>query len=154
MIPVYGRRAWPAGLALLLTTACGGASVGTTSGHLDPLALGDDPYPSVRGERCNLATQDGEGSGILIVAFRDAAIVRVDGEPVRLRFQGADLRRGGTFVGDGVAIELGGIAPPAANSPPRAGVPAVVAVRRGDSVEDFEAVWTCGVVYPAPATSR
>ena len=140
-------RSWVflAGLGLL---ACGGSSVGTSSGHLDELGLGDDPYPTVRGDRCNLATQNSVGSGILLVAFRDAAIVRANGEAVRLRYQGADLRRGGRFAGDGVAIEIGGISADMAGRDPPVGLPAVAAVRRGDSVEDFEAIWTCGVAYP------
>ena len=133
----------------LLTSACCGPSVGSTSGHLDELVAADDPYPTVRGERCNLTIQNSEGSGILLVAFRDAAVVRADGEPVRLRFQGDNLRRGGRFEGGDVAIEVGGISPEMATRDPPVGRPAVVGVRRGDSVEDFEATWTCGIRYPA-----
>jgi hypothetical protein len=90
------------------------------------------------------------GSGILLVAFRDAAIVRADGEPARLRYEGDDLRRGGRFAGEGVTIEIGGISPDMAGRDPPVGLPAVVAVQRGDSIEDFEATWTCGVAYPPP----
>jgi hypothetical protein len=140
-------------LASLGLSACGGSSVGASSGHLDELGIGDDPYPTVRGDRCNLATQNSEGSGILLVAYRDAAVVRVDGEPVRLRFQGDNLRRGGRFAGEGVSIEIGGISAEMASRDPPVGLPAVVGVQRGDSVEDFEATWTCGIRYPAPRTA-
>ena len=136
----------------LLAGACGGPSIGSASGHLEELGLGDDPYPAVRGERCNLTIQNSEGSGILLVAFRDAAVVRADGQPVRLRFHGDNLRRGGRFEGGGVAIEIGGISPDMVSRDPPVGLPAVVGVRRGDSVEDFEATWTCGVRYPPVST--
>ena len=137
----------------ILVAACGGPSVGSSSGHLEELGPADDPYPTVRGERCNLATQNSEGSGILLVAFRDAAVVRVDGEAVRLRFEGDNLRRGGRFAGEGVTIEVGGISAEMAGRDPPVGLPAVVGVQRGDSVEDFEATWTCGIRYPAPRTA-
>lgn len=137
----------------LLASACGGPSVGTSSGHLGELGPADDPYPTVRGDRCNLATQNSQGTGILLVAFRDAAVVRVGGEPVRLRFQGDDLHGGGTFVGEGLSIAVGGISPAMAARRPEVGLPAVAAVRQGDSVEDFEATWTCGIAYPAQATA-
>jgi hypothetical protein len=135
---------------LLLVAGCGAPTVGTTSAHLDTLERADDPYPGVRGERCNLATQDASESGIRLVAFRDAALVRIDGAPVRLRFRGGDLRRGGSFAGEGVSVEIGGISPAMAEGQPRVGLPALAAVRHGDSVEDFEGTWTCGVTYPAP----
>ena len=139
------------GLALL-AAGCGGSSVGTSSGHLEELIALDDPYPTVRGDRCNLATQNSTGTGILLIAFRDAAVVRAGGEPVRLRYQGDNLRGGGRFAGEGLAIEIGGISAEMARRDPPVGLPAVVAVQRGDSIEDFEATWTCGVHYPPART--
>jgi hypothetical protein len=136
--------------AALLASACGSSSVSGTSAYLDPLENADDPRPGVPGERCNLATLGGE-SDIVLVAFQDAAIVRVDGEPVTLRFQGSSLRGGGTFGGEGLTVMIGGISGEMASLTGRVGIPVVVAARHGDSVETFEAVWTCGIMRPEPA---
>jgi hypothetical protein len=139
---------------LLLAAACGSSPVATTSAHLEPLDAADDPYPSVRGERCNLVPQDTADGAVRLVAFRDAAVVRANGAPVRLAFQGRSLPGGGTFSGDGVTVAIGGISPAMADPERGIAVPVVVAVRRGDSVEDFEGFWTCGLMRPEPRAGR
>ena len=137
-------------MAILLAAACD-SSVGSSSAYLDPIENADDPRPGVPGERCNLATFNEGESFIRLVAFQDAAVVRIDGEPVRIAYRGGNLRAGGTFQGDGLEIQVGGISDEMARLAERAGVPAVVSVRSGDSVENFEGVWTCGIMRPEPA---
>ena len=127
---------------VLVLSSCGGSTVGQGSDILEPLAQGDDPSPGAAGERCNLAANDASQSGLRLVAVEDAAIARVGGAPVRLRFGGGDLHRGGTFEGGGLAVQIGGISG-ASQSSPRVSVAVVVAVRRGDEVENFEGMWTC-----------
>ena len=137
----------------LLAAACGSTTVAETSTFLDRLENADDPRPGVPGERCNLATHDGGDSYIRLVAFQNAAIVRVDGEPVTLGFQGQNFRRGGLFEGGGLNIMIGGISEDMANLPGRVGIPVVVAIRQGDSTENFEATWTCGIMRPEPGAT-
>jgi hypothetical protein len=78
-----------------------------------------------------------------LIALGNNAAVRVDNRPVRLSYQGTNLRGGGTFRSASLAVTIEGIPLRAAQSTERIGEFVVVSVDLGERAEQFSALWTC-----------
>jgi hypothetical protein len=127
-------------IALLTLSGCEQA-LPETSAHLEQLRGEDDPWPV--GERCFLATELESSGPVVLVAHGAEAVVRVQGKPIMLSYQGSNMRGGGVFRGGSLAVQITGLPESAARSPTPIGEPARVSVRDSGVSEEFRGLWTC-----------
>lgn len=100
--------------------------------------MSDDPWPP--GNRCFFATGD---NYVRFVSRGDEAVVRVQGRPHFLSYEGDNVRGGGTFGRGSLSVTITGITDAGAKSSSPIGKMAVVTVRHDAVTEKFRALWTC-----------
>jgi hypothetical protein len=139
-------RSWHLTIAVVVAgmASCGPA-LGDTSNILEPTTQTERlPNPQT-GKICWFGDvpNDGPESFVRLVASGRDAVVRFEGRPVLLRFDGERLRAGGTFRAPGMTVSIEDVPLSQARSEEPFDAIVRVSVDAAGKSEAFRALWFC-----------